>query len=39
MAGAVSKPRSITIDRPFLFFIRDDDGAVLFSGQVVDPSL
>jgi serpin B len=26
------------IDRPFLFFIRDLSGAVLFSGQVVDPS-
>jgi serpin B len=39
MAGLLSKPQSITVDRPFLFFIRDDDGAVLFSGQVVDPSL
>jgi serpin B len=27
------------VDRPFLFFIRDDNGSVLFSGQVVDPSL
>jgi serpin B len=38
MAGLLSKPQSITVDRPFLFFIRDDDGAVLFSGQVVDPT-
>ena len=28
----------LTIDRPFLFFIHDDSGIVLFSGQVVDPS-
>lgn len=29
---------SLNIDRPFLFFIRDVNGAVLFSGQVVDPT-
>jgi|GEM_PF-165834 len=28
----------LTLDRPFLFFIHDDSGIVLFSGQVVDPS-
>lgn len=28
----------LNVDRPFLFFIRDDNAAVLFSGQVVDPS-
>jgi serpin B len=27
------------VDHSFLFFIRDASGAVLFSGQVVDPSL
>lgn len=26
------------VNRPFLFFIRDQNGAVLFSGQIVDPS-
>lgn len=38
-AGAVATDIvSFNIDRPFLFFIRDLSGAVLFSGQVVDPS-
>jgi serpin B len=39
--GTTSAPVDIVelnIDRPFLFFIRDDNAAVLFSGQVVDPS-
>jgi serpin B len=39
--GTTSAPVEIiqlNVDRPFLFFIRDDSGAVLFSGQVVDPS-
>ena len=27
-----------TVDRPFLYFIRDQNGIVLFSGHVVDPS-
>jgi len=30
---------SLTVDRPFLFFVRDrPTGAILFMGQVVDPS-
>jgi serpin B len=33
-------PKAVTIDRPFLFVIRDNPtGAVLFVGQVVDPTL
>jgi serpin B len=28
----------LNVDRPFLFFIHDDNGIVLFSGHVVDPS-
>lgn len=39
--GTTSVPVDVIdlkLDRPFLFFIRDDSGAVLFSGQVVDPS-
>jgi serpin B len=32
------KPKVVTIDRPFLFVIRDNPtGAVLFVGQVVSP--
>ena len=39
IVGRVSVPRSVVIDRPFLFFIRDQEtGAVLFVGRVVDPS-
>jgi serpin B len=32
------KPLAVTVDRPFLFFVRDDAGAVLFAGRVSDPS-
>jgi serpin B len=31
-------PKPFVVDRPFLFYIRDANGAVLFSGHVVDPS-
>ncbi len=38
IVGIVSVPEPVTIDRPFLFFIRDiPTGAVLFGGRVVDP--
>ncbi|HEY5960178.1 MAG TPA: serpin family protein [Polyangiaceae bacterium] len=29
---------AVNIDRPFLFFVQDESGLVLFSGHVVDPS-
>ena len=32
-------PVSLSVDRPFLFFIRDDaTGAILFQGRVLDPT-
>ncbi len=31
-------PTPVTFDRPFLFFVQDKTGLVLFSGQVVDPT-
>ena len=31
-------PTPFTVDRPFLFFVQDQTGLVLFSGQVVDPT-
>jgi serpin B len=38
-AGVVTEPFDIRFDRPFVFALRDlDTGAVLFLGQVVDPS-
>ena len=37
--SAAPTPTPFIVDRPFLFFIRDATGAVLFSGQVVDLSL
>lgn len=29
---------AVIVDRPFLFFVRDATGAILFAGQVIDPS-
>ena len=29
---------AFTVDRPFIFFIRDSSGVLLFSGQVMDPT-
>lgn len=37
--GAPAEPVKLTIDRPFVFFIREKEtGAVLFAGRVVDPA-
>ncbi len=38
LAGGVIDPTTFVLDRPFLFFITDLTGLVLFSGQVVNPS-
>jgi serpin B len=41
MGGAGSEPPTpipVTLDRPFLFFVQDKTGPVLFAGQVVDPT-
>jgi serpin B len=34
--GAAYVPLSVVLDRPFLFFIRERGGPVLFAGQVVN---
>jgi serpin B len=33
------QPLPVTFDRPFLYFIRAENGLVLFAGQVTDPTL
>ena len=34
-----SLPPQVTIDRPFIFLVRDiETGAILFLGRVVDPT-
>ena len=39
VTGAPSEVVQLTVDRPFFFFIRDDEtGAVLFTGRVMDPT-
>ncbi len=39
LAGASLAPLTVSIDRPFIFLIRDKEtGAVLFIGRVVDPT-
>lgn len=39
LTSAPPTPQRITIDRPFIFFIREKhSGVILFSGQLIDPS-
>ncbi|MCX8127014.1 MAG: serpin family protein, partial [Dehalococcoidia bacterium] len=39
LTAAPSQPVTVTVDRPFIFLIRDiKTGAILFIGRVVDPS-
>jgi serpin B len=39
LSSAPSKPLQVTVDRPFVFAIRDiETGTLLFVGRVVDPS-
>jgi serpin B len=36
--GAPQQPKQVTVDRPFLFFLRDrTSGMILFAGRVLDP--
>jgi serpin B len=37
--GMPISTKAFTVDRPFLIFIRDASGALLFAGQVGDPSV
>jgi len=37
--SALEKHVELTVDRPFVFLIRDNEtGAILFAGRVVDPT-
>ena len=37
-AGAPAEPVEITVDRPFIFALRDlDTGAILFLGRITEP--
>jgi serpin B len=39
LKGVPMEPVTVTVNRPFIFFIRDiETGAILFVGRVVDPS-
>jgi serpin B len=38
ISGGTMTPIPVTFDRPFLFFVQDKTGLVLFAGQVVDPT-
>lgn len=35
---ATPEPVDVTVDRPFILFITDESGAMLFAGQVTDPT-
>ena len=37
LAGVEAAPLSFVADRPFMFFVRDSSGMLLFQGQVIDP--
>jgi len=36
--GMPTTPKPFIVDRPFIFFIRDSTGLILFVGQVLDPT-
>jgi serpin B len=38
IGGGTTPIPAFAVDRPFFFFIRDATGALLFAGQVVDPT-
>jgi serpin B len=37
-AGALLNPLDFSVDRPFLLFVRDENGTLLFMGQVTNPA-